>query len=111
MSQRIDNLKLLIERQEKCGAKHIESVLVRERFENRIIWEGVVEVFQLEGHPTAKRAYAWALPNSDREQENYKVVLGLPPVNSAQNAVKVAVVDELKKLIRIAENERAQGRK
>lgn len=116
MSERIDNLKLLIERQEKCRATHTESAVIKERYDNRVIWEGMVETFQLEGHPTAKRAYAWVRPQSesDSPEPEYTVVLGLPPANSAQDAVKVAVVNHIRNLLRQAEElaaKKASGQK
>lgn len=64
---------------------------MRERFEGarKPIWEGVVETFQLDGHPTAKRAYAWETPaevTREKPEPEYTVVLGLPPVNSPEDA-------------------------
>jgi hypothetical protein len=110
VSERIDDLKNLIERQEKCRAKHIESVVIHERFEGMRVWDGVVDTFQLDGHPEAKRAYAWVAPASQKEESQYKIVLGVPPVNSAQDAVKVAIVGGFKKLIRLAEQIRDGGK-
>jgi hypothetical protein len=101
VSKRIDNLRNLIERQEKCRAKHIESVVIHERFEGMRVWDGIVETFQLEDHSKAKRAYAWVIPASQGKETEYKVVLGLPPVNSAQDAVKAAVLADFKKLVEI----------
>ena len=43
-----------------CGAKHIETVRVHEKYEGATVWEGDVEVFDVSGHPKAKRAYAWS---------------------------------------------------
>ena len=105
MSERIDNLKRLIEKSERCRATHLASSVVRERFEGakKPVWEGVVETFQLDGHPTAKRAYAWESPaevSRDKPEPEYTVVLGLPPANSPEDAVKVAVVGAIKKLLR-----------
>jgi hypothetical protein len=37
-----------------------ESVPVRETFRGEVAWEGEVQVFDLAGHPTATRAYAWS---------------------------------------------------
>jgi hypothetical protein len=37
-----------------------ESVSVKEVFEGETAWQGVVEVFALEDHPTAKLCYAWS---------------------------------------------------
>jgi hypothetical protein len=32
-------------------------------FRAALVWEGVVHVFYLEGHPKATRAYAWVIAN------------------------------------------------
>lgn len=79
-------------RQRYSTLEHIESAVVKERFNDKTVWEGVVETFQLEPHPTAKRAYAWVRPGDGKSEPEYTVALGIPPVNSAQDAVKVAVV-------------------
>jgi hypothetical protein len=100
VSERIDDLKTLIERQEKCRATHIESVVVHEDFKGMRVWDGVVETFQLEEHPKTKRAYAWAAPGAEPK---YTIVLGVPPVNSAEDAVKATVVKDFKDLVRRAE--------
>src|SRR5437879_9581174 len=68
---------------------HVESVAVKEFFEGRTAWEGTVEVFHLVGHPQAKRAYAWTYRDGD--QNKTVAVLGIPPVDSPQSAVKVAI--------------------
>jgi hypothetical protein len=44
------------------GATLAQSIPVRETFEGKTVWEGVVHVFDLAGHPTATRAYAWSSP-------------------------------------------------
>ena len=45
-----------------------QSVPVRETFEGKTVWEGVVHVFDLAGHPTATRAYAWSSPNRGQHE-------------------------------------------
>jgi len=57
-------------------------------------WEGVVETFDLHNHAGGiRRAYAWERPaERPNEQSNYKVVLGKPPINSPEDAVKAAIV-------------------
>ena len=37
------------------GATLAQSIPVRETFEGKTVWEGVVHVFDLAGHPTASR--------------------------------------------------------
>jgi hypothetical protein len=57
-----------------------------------------VEVFGLVGHPKAKRAYAWMHFDGPADSlDRYVAVLEIHPVDSAQTAVKVAIVTELKR--------------
>jgi len=37
-------------------------VPVHEVFQGKTLWQGDVEVFDLAGHPKAKRAYGWSHP-------------------------------------------------
>jgi len=60
------------------------------------VWEGAVEVFALTGHPTAQLAYASAHETNDGGRR-YVAVLGVPPINSAQDAVKAAVMAHIEK--------------
>jgi hypothetical protein len=53
--------------------------------------EGEVEVFRVRGHPQATRAYAWTYEDDDGKL-HHLAVLGVPPVDSPQNAVKAAVM-------------------
>lgn len=75
-----------------CDSQHVESVPVVEQFGNKIAWQGTVEVFDLVGHPKAKRAYAWTYRDGD--QNKTIAVLEIPPVDSAQSAVKVAIASK-----------------
>jgi hypothetical protein len=55
-------------------------------------WEGVVEVFEIKGHPKASRVYAWShLDKEDDSDERFVAVLGVPPVDSALRAVHVSI--------------------
>jgi hypothetical protein len=54
-----------------------------------VAWDGVVETFELGGHPKAKRCHAWSYEENGETQ--YVIVLELPPVDSAESAVKVAI--------------------
>ena len=85
----ITQLKDAIRATHGCESLHVESVPVKEVFEGQTAWEGTVEVFDLVGHLQAKRAYAWTYPDGD--QNKTFTVLGIPPVDSPQSAVKVAI--------------------
>jgi hypothetical protein len=69
---------------------------VHETFNGRIAWQGTVEVFNLIGHPKAHRAYAWTY--QDHDQNKTVTVLHIPPVDSPQSAVKVAIAAKGRKL-------------
>jgi hypothetical protein len=71
-------------------------VPVRETFEGRTAWEGVVHVFDLAGHPTATRAYAWSSSIEGSTKRRFFAVLHQPPVDSPQAAVRAAIVAEHK---------------
>jgi hypothetical protein len=55
-------LKRAVEAQHGCKATVFQSVPIKETFGRNTVWEGVVHIFSLTGHPTAKRAYAWSSP-------------------------------------------------
>jgi ABC-type branched-subunit amino acid transport system ATPase component len=59
-------LKRAVEAQHGCKATVFQSVPIKETFGRNTVWEGVVHVFSLTGHPTAKRAYAWSSPRCGR---------------------------------------------
>ena len=64
------------------------------RIEGATVWEGVVHVFDLEGHPKATRAYAWSSPIEGSTKRRFFAVLGIPPIMSPLDAVRAAIVQE-----------------
>jgi hypothetical protein len=80
-----------------CGATWRESVPVHEVFRGQTIWKGEVEVFDLEGHPNAKRCYGWSCPDGpENKGERFVTVLENSPVVSPQTAVRASIVDDSK---------------
>ncbi len=71
-----------------AAAKLAERVLVVETFEGEEVWRGEVLVFQLQGHPTASRCYAWEVGGE------VIVVLHRPPVDSPVAAVRASILAE-----------------
>jgi len=88
----ITELKDAIRAMHGCESLHVESVRVKEVFEDQTTWEGTVEVFDLVGHSQAKRAYAWR--NREGNQNKTVAVLEIPPVDSPESAVKVAIASK-----------------
>lgn len=76
-------------------ATHRESVPVKEVWNGHTIWEGVVEVFDLQGHPEANTAYAWS-HDTDSGKKRHVAVLHVPPVVSPITAVRAAIAQEFR---------------
>jgi len=59
-------------------------------------WEGLVELYETPDHLTAEYCYAWgrrAAPPRYIQVRNIITILELPPVLSAETALKNAVAD------------------
>jgi hypothetical protein len=94
----IERLQMVITHLHKADSKHVATVPVTEVYQGKTIWQGDVEVFDLTGHPQAKRCYAWShVAGTDDKDERFVAVLELPPITGAATAVKVAIADEVRK--------------
>jgi hypothetical protein len=72
---------------------HVRSVPHTEVFRGEPVWTGTVEVFALTDHPKAAICYAWGYPKPDDPARfDIVTVLGIPPVDSPQSAVKAGIV-------------------
>ena len=81
-----------------CEAKHVATTPVKEEFRGKVVFDGEVEVFELDGHPTAKRVFAWGYENpSDPAKLEVTTVLAVPPVSSEIAAVRAAIAAEIQK--------------
>lgn len=87
-------LKKAVESQHGCTATVFQSVPIKETFGGKTVWDGVVHVFSLSGHPTAKRAYAWSSPIEGSDKRRFFAVLHVPPITSPVEAVRAAIVAE-----------------
>jgi hypothetical protein len=93
----IQELGKVIHRLHGAKAHHLESVPVKESFQGQTVWEGIVEVFQLTGHPRTDKAYAWIHDTDDpAHPKRHVTVLHIPPVVSPQTAVQAAIVQEFR---------------
>jgi hypothetical protein len=93
----IAKLHVAVQHLHSCGAIHRKTVPVHEVFRGETVWKGDVEVFDLINHPKAKRCYAWShLDGPNDEQTRFVAVLEIPPVVSAETAVRVQIVKDVK---------------
>ena len=78
-------------------ATHLESVPVKEVFRGQTVWDGVVEVFHLKGHPKTDKVYAWMHDTDDpKNPKRHVTVLHIPPVVSPKAAVQAAIIQEFR---------------
>jgi hypothetical protein len=85
----VKSLQSAIQAMHGCDSRYVESVPVHEVFQGQTAWQGTVEVFNLVGHSKAKRVYAWQY--QEGKETKTVAVLEIPPVDSPQTAVKVAI--------------------
>jgi hypothetical protein len=70
-------------------------VPVKETHEGQTVWEGEVEVFDLQDHPRAPRVYAWAHETDDADKpKRHVTVLHIPPVISPELAVRASIIQD-----------------
>jgi hypothetical protein len=89
-----DHLREAVKRMHGGTATLAQSVSVRETFDGKPVWEGVVHVFDLAGHPTASRAYAWSAPIKGSAKRRFFAVLHTERISSPLEAVRAAIVAE-----------------
>lgn len=93
----IEELREAIQQLHGGEATHSTSVPVKEVFNGETVWDGIVEVFHLEGHPKANTAYAWLHDTGDPEKPvKHVAVLHVPPVVSPVTAVRAFIVQEFR---------------
>ena len=73
-----------------CRALYSRTVHVREMFRGEVAWDGFVRVFALLECPKAKHCFAWSYQEGNEKKTI--AVLEIPPVDSPEAAVRVAIV-------------------
>jgi hypothetical protein len=78
----IAQVQFAISQLHNCGAIWRKTAPVHEVFKGKTVWQGDVEVSDLNGHPKAKRAYAWShLDGKHDGRTRFVAVLEIPPVD------------------------------
>lgn len=92
MERHIPMLKEAIRINFGCEGRYVATETVTKVHEQRIIWQGEVAIFDVEHPSGATKVYAWPYANLEGDlQTAYMTILGLPPVESADDAVTVAI--------------------
>lgn len=94
----LEQLQAAVSLSHNCPATHSKTVSVHETFRGETVWEGDVEVYDLHGHPKASTAYAWIHREGDHDQRtSFVTILGIPPVVSAETAIRAQIVKDIEK--------------
>ena len=92
----IEELQSVIRKLHGVEAAHVETVPVTETFNGQTIWEGEVEVFDID-HPKASRVFAWSHDTDDPENPRRTVtVLQIPPATTPHRAVQVSIANDVR---------------
>jgi len=95
----LGDLQDVIRRLHGVDATHIESVPVKETFQGKTVWEGIVEVFELVEHPKASKVYAWSHDTDDpKKLRRHVTVLHIAPITSPEAAVRAHIIQEFRNL-------------
>ena len=89
-----DELRQAVERLHLYRATFRIAVPVLERFEGEVAWDGVVHVFDLTEHPSAKTCFAWSSPIKNSVHRQFYAVLKVSPILSASDAVRAAILKD-----------------
>ena len=76
-------------------ARHVTSTAVIEVFEGSLVWEGVVETFDVACNPTFKRCYGFTYRENDHL--GYATIAETDEVDSPEMAVKAFVASRLRR--------------
>ncbi len=92
MSYRTD-VANAIEGKARCTAVFVHTQPVRIAVDGKFLWRGKVEVFDLKGHPYARRAFGWAIKHKEKKIE-YVTVIGIPPLDTPLMAAKAYLANK-----------------
>ncbi len=89
-----ESLRRAVEGLHDCSAVFNAEIPVTETHDGKTVWDGVVHIFDLEGHPQAAICYAWSSPIDGSKKRRFFAILKLPPIDSAAAAVRASIVQD-----------------
>ena len=93
VTERILNIKCAVEKNIGGMARHITSTPVIEIFDGSLMWEGVVETFDVACNPNVKRCYGF--PYREDDSLMYATIAETEEVNSPKMAVRTFVASRM----------------
>jgi len=85
------DIRWIVEGAHHCKAKYSAKVTVHEKRGGSTVFYGLVHIFELHGHPSASRAYAFAFGGLGNAEESIVTVLQKGAVTGPEEAVRAAL--------------------
>ena len=96
MTKRFQALRTAVEKDVGGKAERVKSTSVVETFRGKVLWEGVVETFEVASGPEVKRCYAFIYPEANDDQRVATIQEG-PKVNSPESAVRAFIASRVQR--------------
>ena len=80
-----ERLRSVIEQVHNCSAEHFASRRITEVYKGQVVWEGLVETFNLKGHPKASKCYSW---RQGKNGEEIATALNIRPIHTPADAIR-----------------------
>jgi hypothetical protein len=91
-----EDLKRAGERLHHCRASFMKDAAMGEKLGGETVWQGVIAVFGIKGHPQAEKCSARSSPLERITTRRHYAVLHIPPGDSPEKAVRAAIVQDHK---------------
>jgi hypothetical protein len=90
VAKRFKALRTAVEKDVGGKAKRVKSTSVVETFRGKVLWDGVVETFEVASDPDVKRCYAFIYAE-DNDNQRVATIQEGPKVNSPESAVRAFI--------------------
>lgn len=89
MKTYIDSLIEVIYNLHQVVAKHVGSEEIEEIQNDKVVWSGVVDIFEVVNHPTATHCFAWEETcGKNQEDLRYVAILNTQTLRTPRQAVQ-----------------------
>ena len=90
-------LEAAVQEQLGCPSTYVEAEFVRQVWQGKVAWEGMVHVVRLSGHPEARYCYVMLLGGEEGEPPRYHFTLETMETGSTKAAVRAYIKASLQR--------------
>jgi hypothetical protein len=91
-----EDLNQAVERLPHCQTSFMKHAAMVGKLGEKTVWQGVLAVLGIKGHPQAEKCHAWSSPLERITTRRHYAVLHIPPGDSPEKAVRAAIVQDHK---------------